>query len=126
MAGGSSNQIDLVEMYDPAKDIWTSMDKMPTPRSAVGVGVYNGHIIVAGGEFQDRATLAAFRAVEAFNPAVNRWQILPSMAHPRHGLAVGVVGNRLYAVSGAAQSAGSGAHADVPFTEALQLDLVIK
>jgi hypothetical protein len=37
-----------------------------------------------------------------------------------------VVGDRFYAVSGDGQSAGSGAHATVPFTEALQLDLVIK
>jgi hypothetical protein len=48
------------------------------------------------------------------------------MRYPRHGLAVGVVGSRFYAVSGDAQSAGSGAHVDVPFNEALQLDLVIK
>jgi len=53
--------------------------------------------------------------------------VLPSMRYPRHGLGVGVVGNRLYAVSGDAQSAGSGApEAHVPFNEALALDLVIK
>ena len=49
------------------------------------------------------------------------------MPHQRHGLAVGVVGDRFYTVSGDAQSAGSGIpHAAVPFNEALQLDLVVK
>ena len=70
--------------------------------------------------------LAAFRAVEAYDPASNRWQIMPSMPHPRHGLAVGVIGDRFYTVSGDAQSAGNGAHTAVPFNEALQLDLVLK
>jgi hypothetical protein len=89
--------------------------------------VYGGKIIVPGGEFQDRRELAAFRAVEFFDPAVNRWQILPSMPHPRHGLAIGVIGNRLYTVSGDGQSAASGIeHSAVNFNEALQLDLVVK
>ncbi len=122
-----SNNIDLAEMYDPATDLWTVRDKMPTRRSAMGATVYNGKIIVPGGEFQDRRQLAAFKAVEMYDPAVNRWQILPSMPHPRHGLAIGVIGDRLYAVSGDGQSAGNGiAHSAVKFNEALQLDLVVK
>jgi len=126
ISGGSDN-VDLVEMYDPAADTWTVRDKMPTPRSAIGAAVYNGRILVPGGEFQDRRMLAAFKAVEAYDPAVNRWQIMPSMPHPRHGLAVGVIGDRLYTVSGDGQSAGNGiAHSAVPFNEALQLDLVVK
>jgi N-acetylneuraminic acid mutarotase len=123
----SASNTDIVEGYDPAADSWTPpRDRMPTARSAVGFGVYKDKVIVAGGEFQDSRMLGAFRAVEAYDPAVNRWSILPSMPNPRHGLAVGVVGDRLYAVSGDAQSASSGAHTDVPFNQALQLDLVIK
>jgi N-acetylneuraminic acid mutarotase len=122
-----SNNIDLVERYDPAADAWTAMERMPTPRSAIGAGVYSGHILVPGGEAQDRRFLAAFKAVEMYDPATNRWQILPSMPHQRHGLAVGVIGDRFYTVSGDAQSAGNGIpHSAVPFNEALQLDLVVK
>jgi N-acetylneuraminic acid mutarotase len=124
---GGSNNVDLVEMYDPTTNMWTVRDKMPTRRSAMGVGVYNNKIIVVGGEFQDRFQFSTYRATEAYDPALNQWQVLPSMRYPRHGLGVGVVGNRLYAVSGDAQSAGSGApEAHVPFNEALSLDLVIK
>jgi N-acetylneuraminic acid mutarotase len=122
-----SDVIDLVEIYDPATDLWTRGEKMPTPRSAITAAVWNGKIFVPGGEAQDRRALAAFRAVEMYDPAVNRWQIMPSMPHPRHGLGVGVIGDRLYAVSGDGQSAGSGIpHSDVGFNEALQLDLVAK
>ena len=51
---------------------------------------------------------------------------MPSMPNPRHGLAVGVIGARLYTVSGDAQSASSGAHTDVPYNQALKLDEVEK
>ncbi len=81
---------------------------MPTRRSAMGWGVYNNYVIVAGGEYQDRQLFAAFRATEAYDATLNRWQVLPSMPHPRHGFTGGVIGNRFYAVSGDAQSAASG------------------
>ena len=123
----ASNNVDLVEMYDPATDLWTPRTRMPTARSAIGAGVYNKQILVAGGEGQDQRFLAAFKAVEAYDPVLNRWQVLPSMPHPRHGLAVGAVGNRLYTVSGDGQSAGNGIdHSAVAFNEILQVDLVLK
>ena len=124
---GTSNNVDLVEMYDPATDMWMPRARMPTARSAIGAGVYNNQILVAGGEGQDQRFLAAFKAVEAYDPTLNRWQVLPSMPHPRHGLAVGAIGNRLYTVSGDGQSAGSGVgHSAVAFNEVLALDLVLK
>ena len=124
---GTSNNVDLVEMYDPATNLWTPRTRMPTARSAIGAGVYNNHILVAGGEGQDQRFLAAFKSVEAYDTALNRWQVLPSLARPRHGLAVGAIGNRLYVVSGDGQSAASGIdHSAVPYNEILQMDLVLK
>jgi N-acetylneuraminic acid mutarotase len=125
---GTSNNVDLVEMYDPATDLWSMRARMPTARSAMGSGVYNNqYIITLGGEGQDQRFLAAFKAAEAYDPALNRWTVLPSMTRQRHGLAAGVVGNRLYAVSGDAQSAGNGLeHSSVPANEVLALDLVLK
>jgi N-acetylneuraminic acid mutarotase len=124
---GTSNNIDLVEMYDPAADLWVSRARMPTARSAMGFGIWNNHIITLGGEGQDQRFLAAFKSAEAYDTTLNRWIVLPSMTRQRHGLAAGVVGNRLYAVSGDAQSAGNGLeHASVNVNEALQLDLVLK
>ena len=63
---------------------------------------------MAGGEYQNGQLMAAYRALEAYEPATNRWISLPSMPVPRHGLAGGVVGGRLHLVSGDVQSAGSG------------------
>jgi N-acetylneuraminic acid mutarotase len=102
-----SSPTDLVEEYDPATDQWGAVRaRMPTPRSAVAWGVHGGRIYVAGGEAQAPQFMAAFRALEAYEPASNRWITLPSMPIPRHGLAGAVVGNRLHLVSGDVQSAG--------------------
>src|SRR5262249_21302274 len=125
---GTSNNVELVGMYDPGQDLWTARARMPTARSAMGSGVYNNqYIVAAGGEGQDQRFLAAFKAVEAFDTTLNRWLVLPSMTRQRHGLAAGVVGNRFFAVSGRAQSAGNGIeHSAVNANEGLALDLVIK
>ena len=52
--------------------------------------------------------MATFRAVEAYDPASNTWTEMPPMPVSRHGLAVGVIGDRLYVIGGDVQSAGTG------------------
>jgi N-acetylneuraminic acid mutarotase len=102
-----ASNTDVVEEYDPATDQWGAIKaRMPTPRSAVAWGVHGGRIYVAGGEFQDSRLMAAFRALEAYDPATNTWSVLPQLPIPRHGLAGDVIGNRLHLVSGDVQSAG--------------------
>lgn len=104
---GISSPTDLVEEYDPATDQWGVVKaRMPTPRSAVAWGVHGGRVYVAGGEVQGQGFMAAYRALEAYEPGTNRWLTLPAMPIPRHGLAGAVVGNRLHLVSGDVQSAG--------------------
>ena len=106
---GLASDISVVEEYDPATDQWGApRARMPTARSALGAGVYGGRIYVAGGEYQDPHMMATFRAVEAYDPASNTWTVMPPMPVSRHGLAVGVIGNRLYVVGGDVQSAGTG------------------
>jgi N-acetylneuraminic acid mutarotase len=106
---GFASDISVVEEYDPATDQWSGpRTRMPIARSAIGAGVYGGRIYVAGGEYQDPHMMATFRAVEAYDPAANTWTEMPPMPVSRHGLAVGVIGKRLYVISGGVQSAGTG------------------
>ena len=103
----TASNTNVVEVYDPAIDQWGAVKtRMPTERSGGAWGVHNGRIYVAGGEQQDGDLMAAFRALEAYDPAINTWAELPMMPIPRHGLAGAVVGDRLYLASGDVQSAG--------------------
>ena len=106
---GLASDISVVEEYDPATDQWSGpRARMPFARSALGAAVYDGRIYVAGGEYQDPHMMATFRAVEAYDPASNTWTEMPPMPVSRHGLAVGVIGNRLHVIGGDVQSAGTG------------------
>lgn len=103
----TASNTNVVEEYDPATDQWGLVKaRMPTERSGGAWGVYKGRIYVAGGEHQDGHLMAAFRALEGYDPATNSWSELPMMPIPRHGLAGAVAGDRLYLVSGDVQSAG--------------------
>lgn len=108
---GLASDTSVVEEYDPGEDRWSApRSRMPTARSAMGVGVYRGKIYVAGGEYQDTHMMATFRSVEAYDPATNSWSILPSLPVSRHGLAAGVIANRFYVIGGDVQSAGTEVH----------------
>ena len=101
-----SDVIDLVEVYDPAKNQWTYATRSPTARGDVTGAVYNGKIYVAGGEFQDTKRKMTFWAVEAYDPAKDRWDELPHLQIARHGFASAVVGNTLHVMGGSFQSDG--------------------
>lgn len=103
----TASNTNVVEEYDPAIDQWGLVKaRMPSARSGGAWGVRNGRIYVAGGEHQDGLLMAAFRALEAYDPVTNTWAELPMMPIPRHGLAGAVVGDRLHLASGDVQSAG--------------------
>jgi len=104
----SATNTDVVEEYNPASDMWSiPKERMPTARSGGASGTDGRRIYVAGGEVTTTELVAAFRAVEAYDPATNSWITLPSMPMPRHGLAGAVIGNRFHLVSGMIQSAGA-------------------
>jgi N-acetylneuraminic acid mutarotase len=103
----TASNTNVVEEYDPATDQWGLVKaRMPTERSGGAWGIYKGRICVAGGEHQDGHLMAAFRALEAYDPVTNTWSELPVMPMLRHGLAGAIVGDRFHLASGDIQSAG--------------------
>ena len=49
--------------------------------------------------------------MEGYDPATNSWTILPKMPPARQGVNVAIIGNRLYAIGGHIQAAGTGGEA---------------
>src|ERR1700720_2015012 len=104
----SATNTDVVEEYSPLSDMWSApKERMPTARSGGACGTDGHRIYVAGGEVTTKQLVGAFRAIEAYDPAINSWMTLPPMPMPRHGLAGAVIGNRFYLASGMIQSAGA-------------------
>jgi N-acetylneuraminic acid mutarotase len=119
-----ASNTDIVEVYDPATDQWGDLKApMTTARSASAWGTYKGRIYVAGGEQRTEMWQRTFRAVEAYDPATNRWSSLPPMQFPRHGLAGDIVNGRFHLVSGDAASGGApGTHIDSEVHEVLDIE----
>lgn len=100
---------DLVEEYDTAADRWGAVKlRMPTPRDGGVVGVFDGRIYVAGGQSINAINNSVSRALEAYDPAIDRWTIFPNLPQARHGQGGGVIGNRFHIVSGHLTAAFSG------------------
>ena len=117
----ASSNLNNVEAYDPETDTWSRpLAKMPTARSGVCVGVYEGRLYIAGGEWQNAVEQTTYRAFEAYDPATDSWSVLPPMALARHGVAGGVIGNRFYAISGDVQSSGTGVEVSTPVVAAFE------
>jgi N-acetylneuraminic acid mutarotase len=114
---GLSNNVSTNEAYDVAKNTWSAMLGMPTPRSGVGAAALNGRLHVLGGEAYLNDLVGTYRTHEAFDPKSNSWQRLPPMPTPRHGLAVGEIGGKMYAVSGSNVAGGGGPHEGVNVNE---------
>ena len=114
---GLSTNVSTNEAYDVAKDIWSSVLGVPTARSGIGVAVLNGRMHVLGGEAYLNDLVGTYRTHEAFNPKTNSWERLPPMPTPRHGLAVGEIGGKIYAISGSNVAGGGGPHEGVNVNE---------
>lgn len=114
---GLSNNVSTNEVYDVAKDTWASVLGMPTPRSGIGTAVLNGRMHVLGGEAYINDLVGTYRTHEAYDPKTNLWERLPPMPTPRHGLAVGEIDGKMYAISGSNVAGGGGPHTGVNVNE---------
>jgi N-acetylneuraminic acid mutarotase len=93
----SSGAVNVNEVYDPGLNTWTT--KAPLPVSKYGITrenpVINGKIYVThglnGGFHTDNYV---------YDPSADLWTQKSGAAHPRDGVACGVINNKLYVVGG--------------------------
>ena len=88
-----------LQRFDPNADRWAQLPAAPGKVSDSGVAIVGGRLIVVGGE----SIGTVFNTVWAYDLTAKTWSDLPTLAAPRHGLAVAAVRNTLYAIDGAAK-----------------------
>jgi N-acetylneuraminic acid mutarotase len=91
------------ERYDIERDRWTRVANMPVPLNHAAAVAYKGRVYVLGGYSSRTGLDDEVATFYSYNPRRDRWRRLPSMPTARGALAVGVIGNRLYAAGGASQ-----------------------
>jgi N-acetylneuraminic acid mutarotase len=126
--GAPGTDTEVVEEYTPATNMWGSEKaKMSTPRASMSWGVYNGRIVVIGGDMGDARVSATFRTAEAYDPATDQWSVLPTVPQGREATTGTVVGDTFYLLSeyrGYKSQTGERKESDGNPFDALRLDLL--
>ena len=96
--------LDIVEAYDPQKDIWTKKQGMSVARIDFGMAAVAGKIYSIGGSLhileKEPEAPGRIDLVEAYDPATDTWVNRAKMPTRRSGVRVAVVRNAIYAIGG--------------------------
>jgi N-acetylneuraminic acid mutarotase len=84
--GVGSEMTDILEIYDPAMNTWTSGASLLAPRAGVASAAANGCLYLIGGEGNTEDPRGIFDRNELYDPATNTWHSLAPMPLPNHGL----------------------------------------
>lgn len=120
------NGVGIVQVYDPARNKWTSSRErtiaaMPIGRGGTGKAVYDGgKFYVTGGETTDgpgATDNGVYKRVDVFDIRTNSWSQGPAMPTARHGVFPVLHAGRIYVAAGGVRSGFSSS----AITEVLQL-----
>ena len=116
VAGGRDGSIGRhrarLDAYVVAERRWEQRASMPTSRGGVASAVLDGRLYVFGGEGDAQSPSGVFAAAEAYDPASDRWEVLPAMRTPRHGMGAAAAAGAIV-VPGGGTRQGFGASAVV-------------
>ena len=99
---GFAAALDSVEVRDPNTDIWRRVAPMPTARGNHAAAAAGGRIYAIGGllPVPGKGDPTPVAAVEAYDPAANKWVKVTPLPVPRGGVAAAAVGRRIYVTGG--------------------------
>jgi N-acetylneuraminic acid mutarotase len=97
----SSSFMDIVEVYDPESDSWSTTAPLNIPRNGIFNSVVgaNGHLIVIGGV----GASGRLTSVEVYDPASNEWSLSNSIQQGRSGISVAIFDGKIWAMGGFGQ-----------------------
>lgn len=107
--GNARRVLDVIEVYDPTQDRWSSLPVMPVGNSNAGVAVVGRRIYLVGGRLRAGADASgsATGKVYVFDTLSENWETGPSMSEERTGLEACAVDGSIYAVGGASRGSNT-------------------
>ncbi len=90
---------NILEMYDPDTDVWTTKEPMPTALNSMATGVIDNKLYVVGG-MQECAPCTPMNILQMYDPVTNTWQTKSPMPTPRINPKAGVMNGKLYVAGG--------------------------
>jgi N-acetylneuraminic acid mutarotase len=95
----TSENLAVVEVYDPPSNTWARKRDLPTARGGLTAATLGGRIHVTGGE--SLSARRTFNQHDVYDPVSNTWSELAPLPKARHGLGSGVINGRWYVIGGA-------------------------
>ena len=93
----SEEVTNVVQVYDPKTDKWSTSPPLPIPLDHTGSATYNGKIYVVGGFIEGkRPTDSLF----IYDPITNKWDKGKPLPGPRGALTADFINGTLYAIGG--------------------------
>jgi hypothetical protein len=97
--------IDKIDLYNIEDDSWETLtNKLPTPRAGNAAIVYNGKIIIAGGESSSQER--AHSEVDVLDPITKDFMTISKLEKGRHGTGLLEYKGNLYIASGCGNRGG--------------------
>lgn len=90
---------NLLQVYDPVADTWTTKASMPTTRFGMATGVIAGKLYVAGGSTNCGPCLG-ITTLEVYDPVTDAWTTKASMSTGREQFDGAVINGKLYVMGG--------------------------
>lgn len=96
--GKGLTEYDLIEIYDPIRDMWTAKEgfSLPWPAAAHGVDIHRGCLYIFGGY----STEGIHTRAACYKPDRGKWVNLPPIDKPRAAMGVVSVEDAFYLVGG--------------------------
>ncbi len=91
--GKTNSVVDTNEEYNPADDMWTFKESMPTPRAGLGIAVYESKIYCIGGWTSDYSNT---NVNEVYDPTSDSWETKASLPSAQSLLTANVVDGKIY------------------------------
>lgn len=96
MVGNTGRPLDLFERFDPRRNAWTSLPRLPKAFSAAAGTALGGRMYVVGGNSPETDG----RQVYVYDAKQRRWSERASLPAPRTNLAVVANQGKIYAIGG--------------------------
>ena len=95
-AGSDGVVTDVLEIYDPRLDAWTTGANLPGPASQYALASFEGRLYLFGG-WDGSAYLDS---VWTYDPGADEWQLLQPMPGPLGGAAAVMAGGKIFLIGG--------------------------
>lgn len=102
---GQNNTLLRIDVSTTPWTVTRSLAAMPTGRGDISVQLFKSEFYVLGG--WNTAYTSALKTVESYNVDSDVWTTRPDMMYARGDLAVGVIGNSLFAIAGEQRDAAT-------------------